>query len=1007
MKLASPCMVLLGFFIVLVPTDVFGQGSLQGLVADSLSNTPLIGANVYLVGTALGAATDREGEYRIARIPAGTYRLRVSYIGFKPKEIEIFVADDKVTLFNAHLIPDVIIGAEVVVTAQARGQVAAINQQLTSNTIVNVISEEKIQELPDVNAAEAIGRLPGVSILRSGGEANKVVLRGLSDKYSTVMIDGNKIPPTDADARGVDLSTISQGSLAGVELYKALMPDADADAIAGSVNLVTRKAPAERLLRLDARGDYNNLMNAYDQYDFALRYGERFFDEMLGVQVTGNLERRNRSNERINVDYNQGLDGGNNYEITDFLLEFTDEIRTRNGLGVLLDLDTPDSGTVKINAIYNRTRRDYLFSTRNYPHGTGVLVTYSARDREQEINTLNSSVQGTNHLLGLDIHWGFSFAQSASEFPYDYAIDFLEPSFLDPTSGARISGMQSTPSVKDQPEQLIRFALNNFGVAYLNNAYYRDEKNLDRERTTFLDLTKNYTIGNLISGEVKIGGKYRHKSRSKESGELYAPYYLGYWRDYTRMPDGTWKKKNFRGTWFDTFFQRFESTGGLSRNPFASDFLDPSPAYRDLSDKYNLKPMVNRDALRLWYELNKDGVDGLGRSPEYYDNPAVETDYYDITEVVSAGYLMNTLNVGRDVTAIAGVRLEQETNDYRSKFSPGSLGGFPIPSGSIRDTSASHTETIWLPHLHVTIRPTEFLNVRLAAYRAVARPDFNLRLEKYVAQGGGGVVGLLLGNPGLKTSKAWNYEVNTSFFGNTIGLISVSAFYKEIRNMYHVLNRASTMGNNLIDSLGLTWKSPFAGGTQYALTVPYNASKPTRVWGFEFEHQMNFNFMPGLLRNFILSYNASVVRSETHLISTDVETTYTTIPGFPVKIPIYSSVVKETKQKMEGQPEFYGNISIGYDYGDFSARISVFHQAEFNQSFSASGLSDQIVNSFTRWDLALRHQLTENISLMFNIVNLTDVEERNSILNRTRGWNLLNTSERFGRTADFGVRITL
>src|SRR3989338_8516641 len=116
MKLSSPRMVLLGFFIVLVPTDVFGQGSLQGLVADSLSNTPLIGANVYLVGTALGAATDREGEYRIARIPAGTYRLRVSYIGFKPKEIEIFVADDKVTLFNAHLIPDVIIGAEVVVT---------------------------------------------------------------------------------------------------------------------------------------------------------------------------------------------------------------------------------------------------------------------------------------------------------------------------------------------------------------------------------------------------------------------------------------------------------------------------------------------------------------------------------------------------------------------------------------------------------------------------------------------------------------------------------------------------------------------------------------------------------------------------------------------------------------------------------------------------------------------------------------------------------------------------
>ena len=80
---------------------------------------------------------------------------------------------------------DIVESETVIVSAQAAGQVAAINQQLSSNTIVNVISEEKIQELPDANAAEAIGRLPGVSIQRSGGEANKITLRGLSDKYTS------------------------------------------------------------------------------------------------------------------------------------------------------------------------------------------------------------------------------------------------------------------------------------------------------------------------------------------------------------------------------------------------------------------------------------------------------------------------------------------------------------------------------------------------------------------------------------------------------------------------------------------------------------------------------------------------------------------------------------------------------------------------------------------------------------------------------------------------------
>ena len=134
-----------------------------------------------------------------------------------------------------------------------------MNQQINSNTIVNVVSEEKIQELPDANAGESIGHLPGVSISRSGGEANKIVLRGLDERYSTITIDGLRIASTEADDRGIDLSTISQGSLAGIELYKAITPDKDGDAIAGSVNLVTRKAPLTDCSDLMPREDIINL----------------------------------------------------------------------------------------------------------------------------------------------------------------------------------------------------------------------------------------------------------------------------------------------------------------------------------------------------------------------------------------------------------------------------------------------------------------------------------------------------------------------------------------------------------------------------------------------------------------------------------------------------------------------------------------------------------------------------------------------------------------------------
>ena len=91
------------------------------------------------------------------------------------------------------LSPEAIMGEEVVITMQAKGQRAAINQQLSSNAITNIVSSDKIREVPDVNAAESIGRLPGVSLRRSGGEGNQVVVRGLSPQYTIVEVDGVRL----------------------------------------------------------------------------------------------------------------------------------------------------------------------------------------------------------------------------------------------------------------------------------------------------------------------------------------------------------------------------------------------------------------------------------------------------------------------------------------------------------------------------------------------------------------------------------------------------------------------------------------------------------------------------------------------------------------------------------------------------------------------------------------------------------------------------------------------
>jgi TonB-dependent receptor len=993
------------FFILFSPFLAFAQNTIQGIVSDSLSDNPLIGANVILLGTAMGSASNFDGEYSITDVPAGTYTLKVSYIGYRPKEYEVNVADKTIQL-DIFLIPDIIEGEEVLITAQALGQVSAINQQRSSNTIINVVSEEKIKELPDANAAESIGRLPGVSILRSGGEASKVILRGLSDKYTNVTIDGIRISSTDSASRGLDLSIISQSSLAGIELYKALTPDKDGDAIAGSINLVTRKAPSTREIRVEMKGGYNRIMKSAEQYDFSLRYGERFLDDLLGVQLNGNIENKIRSNERINLDYDQTGANQTTYEINDFRVEFNDEIRKRNGLSVILDLNTPDEGSVKLNTLYSSTKRDYLTSFRDYPAGGGIIggasgVTYSFRDVEQELETFNNALTGNNNLLDLKFYWGVSFAQSTSDYPYDYLMNFFEPSDVN-------SGMRNTPHLKTSPELLIPYAYNNFTAATLYNAFYNTQKNLDKERTAFLNISKEYVFGNMFSGEIKIGGKYRSKDRSNDKTTTYAPYYLGYWLPYERSADGTIQPKNFAGSYFEAFYQRYLQTPTNTSASFI-EFLDPVPESRDIYDLYKLNPIINRDKLRQWYAINKNGTDVNGNRIEYNVDATARRNFYDITENVASAYIMNTLNIGQDVTFIVGVRVENEDNLYNCTYAPGQFGGFPFLSGIIRDTSSTYSENLILPNFHLNIKPTEFFNIRVAAYRSLARPDFNFRLNTAYAWRGTDVSSnreLYMGNRKLKTAKAWNFEINTSFFGNEIGLISLSVYYKEIKDMFHQLIQINTQGDVLLKHFGLTAPSIHSG--TYQLTIPYNSPQLTKVWGFEFEHQINCVFLPGLLKNIVLSYNASIVRSETHLIATTIDTIEYFLPEFP-GIPFYryEDRVIDVKRQLEEQPEFYGNISLGYDIGGFSGRISLFHQSEYNLTFSPSGRSDQIINPFTRLDLALRYKFTDYLSVLFSVSNLTNIKEGNSINNRVNGYKILDTEERYGLTADLGVKLEL
>ena len=213
-------------FIFLANSLAAQQGRVRvtGRITDGETGESLPGATILVKGTSTGTITELNGDYSIL-VPGEDAILVFSFLGF---------TDQEMTVGNQRTINIVLEAGreqldEVVITMQAKGQIGARNQQINSNTLVNVVSPDRLQENPDANAVEAIGRLPGVSVLRSGGEGSQIVIRGLEPRYTNVTLEGVNLPASSGTTRGTNISGISQYVLQGVEVYKYLTPEIESN----------------------------------------------------------------------------------------------------------------------------------------------------------------------------------------------------------------------------------------------------------------------------------------------------------------------------------------------------------------------------------------------------------------------------------------------------------------------------------------------------------------------------------------------------------------------------------------------------------------------------------------------------------------------------------------------------------------------------------------------------------------------------------------------------------
>lgn len=623
--------------------------TVEGTVQDAETGSPLPSANVVIVGTGLGAPTDMNGKYIIRNVPEGSYILRASYVGYKSAEVSLEVKEGQNVTQDFRLEPVVLQGEVVVVTAQARGQKEAINEQLASNQIVNVVSAARIQELPDANAAEAVSRLPGVSILRSGGEGTQVVVRGLQPKYNVIAVDGVRMASSNSGDRSTDLSMISPYMLEGIEVAKAVTPDQDADVLGGTVNFKIREARGEKEglgIDLLAQGGYNGLSDAnnkYNNYRYIAGVDRRFLEDRLGVFVQADLERRNLTSNDFGASYNHLGSSTADYITTGLNLNDIPRDRKRANGTAVFDYRLPE-GKMKLSNFLSSGSTDVQNRGEFYDIQNN-LHNYSLAYSKSTLNLVTNALNVEQQLPIFHANVGLSHTYSETKNPNNWTVGFQQAS----------AGLgQFLNQANLYPQDIPKAANNNVTSTYLGSLVTSSSFSKERALTASLDLETNVNLSDMLTSVVKFGGKYRYQTRS----------YL--YDQYTGQGLGL-----ASASFVDNLIaNHFPSTAPYANSQSIpiTPFLDPNFDYgKFLNGDYKMILPLNFGMLSEMANFLRSNADLLAQRHDivyFHDNFNSTTFNYTGNEKQSALYGMATVNIGPEITIIPGIRYQDLKTTY-------------------------------------------------------------------------------------------------------------------------------------------------------------------------------------------------------------------------------------------------------------------------------------------------------------------------------------------------------
>jgi len=704
-----------------------GKGIIAGAVKDVQSKA-LQGARIELQPAVQPVVSNGQGQFALADVTPGTYVVTVSYVGFSSYSTTVTVVAGQTV--NVDAILSVASSNQQVIVTEERphGEAEAINRTLAAENILQALPSEVITSLPNANIADALGRMPSVTLERDEGEGKYVQIRGTEPRLSNTMVDGVSIPSPESGVRQIKLDTIASDLVESVEINKTLQANIDADGIGGSVNLVTKTASEQPTIALYGVVGHTPVIGGRTVDQGGGTIGRRFLaDKKLGVLIGGTYDYNGRGiNDIEPVPTASSLTP--HYDSQDF----RDYIYNRTRWGGTGSVD------YRLNEGSNLAAR-FLFSTfRNwgnkwvYTLNDGATPGFGMDWRRPNMAIFSFALKGSHLFNANTIHWTAAVSRSRS---------------LSGSGGANFAwlGEPNIPCTNDQSRAASVYrpgwSTGCFGAG-ADNAF-------DKNNYGFIEYDPP-TFGQSVQLELTGSASY---SRLYHVGNHYGTFEFGAKIRNGHKFDDTYNEAYLAG-------DQTGASAPISAHPeWTSRFSDPD-YYDGTYGKY--PSVVDFGSLKA-YALGDGNFTLTG-------GPGVNSNNYNLVERVTAGYFMNTIELTNRLRLVAGLRFEathlntlsfdETTNALSSKAGGDYLDA--LPSASLRFAIDKNSD------------------LRLVYGRGLARPDPQdvTSAVSQIVKGPPDTISI--GNPDLKAEYANNYDVLYERNLNPLGLIQLGYFYKDL-----------------------------------------------------------------------------------------------------------------------------------------------------------------------------------------------------------------------------------